>query len=84
MSTGIPFFLVFKISWFSLQSPSACGLDAQLSATYHRPLLMLTVPRFITAFVGFPVCPQFFPCWMMQISTPAIDSVSCSVSVSAD
>lgn len=45
---------------------------------------MLTVPRLITAFVGFLGCPQFFPCWTMQISTPATDSVSCSGSVSAD
>lgn len=59
-------------------------MDAQLSATYHRPSLTLSSPGLITAFVGFPACPQFFPYWMMQISTPAIDSVSCSVSVSAD
>lgn len=42
------------------------------------------VQTLITASVGFPVGPQFYPCWTMQILMPAIDSVSCSVSVSAD
>lgn len=42
------------------------------------------VQTFITASVGFPVGPQFYPCWTMQILMPAIDSVSCSVSVSVD
>lgn len=38
----------------------------------------------MTTSVGSPVGPQFYPCLTTQISMPATDSVSCSVSVSVD
>ena len=41
------------------------------------------VQTFITASAGFPVGPQFYPCWTTQISMPAVDSVSASVDWSA-